>query len=416
MELPFSALQTPVTAARVCGLNMVVSQPTAGPHVRPNQHSRFHPVNVEIICEPRLPENDEFSLERALPDYGSSGSNHDPSSVSLFAMVHEFIENDGAGEQGGVRNGSECRSTNEESSYLDGAAQMPSTIQSLAFCKDSMEERLLRDTKLILNSIVTEVGHVCDDGKVPTMAHSCLRRTVMSRLQKMGYVAAVCKTKWDHFCGVPAGEHEYIDVLPIGGPSKLSERLLVDINFQAEFEIARPTDEYAAIWQLLPPIFVGSAERLKQIIQIMSEAIKQSLHARGLHLPPWRKLPYVKAKWFSSYKRTVNTISNRPCREGVYVGNNPELAVRGDGLDVTGSNTLQLLYHDAGSELVPGDNRDSSMPRKRRDEITVLMTEWQPPAMVPRYVAPHKQGRVTGLTSLLKAQSPSCTRTLAQAM
>lgn len=82
------------------------------------------------------------------------------------------------------------------------------------------------------------------------------------------------------------------------------ERLIVDIDFRSEFEIARSTKTYNTILQTLPVIFVGKADRLQKIIYLVSEAAKQSLRKKGMPFPPWRKADYVKSKWLSPYTRT----------------------------------------------------------------------------------------------------------------
>lgn len=79
------------------------------------------------------------------------------------------------------------------------------------------------------------------------------------------------------------------------------ERVVVDVDFRSEFEIARPTKTYKAILQTLPYVFVGTCERLQSIVAIASEAAKLSLKKRGMHVPPWRKVEYVTAKWLSPY-------------------------------------------------------------------------------------------------------------------
>lgn len=92
-----------------------------------------------------------------------------------------------------------------------------------------------------------------------------------------------------------AGEYEYIDVI-IG-----KERVVVDVDFRSEFEIARPTKIYKAILHTLPYVFVGKCDRLQSIVAIASEAAKLSLKKRCMHVPPWRKVEYVRAKWLSPY-------------------------------------------------------------------------------------------------------------------
>lgn len=107
-----------------------------------------------------------------------------------------------------------------------------------------------------------------------------------------------------------AGEYEYIDVM-MG-----KERVMIDIDFRSEFEIARSTKAYKAILQILPYIFVGKCDRLQNIVTLASEAAKQSLKKKGMHVPPWRKVEYVKAKWLSPYTR-ITTTPSMPCSEGI---------------------------------------------------------------------------------------------------
>lgn len=83
--------------------------------------------------------------------------------------------------------------------------------------------------------------------------------------------------------------------------------MIIDIDFRSEFEIARSTKTYKTILQTLPYIFVGKSDRLQSIIAIVSEAAKQSLKKKGMHIPPWRKAEYVKAKWISPYTRITPT-------------------------------------------------------------------------------------------------------------
>ena len=88
------------------------------------------------------------------------------------------------------------------------------------------------------------------------------------------------------------------------------ERILIDIDFRSEFEIARSTKAYKTILQNLPYIFVGTCERLQSIVALVSEAAKQSLKKKGMHVPPWRRAEYVKAKWLSPYTRTTNSAND----------------------------------------------------------------------------------------------------------
>lgn len=80
-------------------------------------------------------------------------------------------------------------------------------------------------------------------------------------------------------------------------------RVIIDMDFRSEFQIARPTGSYKSLLQTLPFIFVGKSERLSRIISIMSDAARQSLKQKGMPFPPWRKAEYMKCKWLASYVR-----------------------------------------------------------------------------------------------------------------
>ncbi len=124
-----------------------------------------------------------------------------------------------------------------------------------------------------------------------------------------------------------AGEYEYIDVVFDGEESEDDEesstdRYILDLDFQAQFEIARPTQQYEAALKSLPTIFVGTSLKLKQVLEIMSNAAKISLKQNAMHLPPWRTLDYMNAKWFSNFERKssndllVSVPFKGPCSSG----------------------------------------------------------------------------------------------------
>ncbi|KAH7860810.1 hypothetical protein Vadar_018318 [Vaccinium darrowii] len=129
-----------------------------------------------------------------------------------------------------------------------------------------------------------------------------VKRRVMSRLRLKGFDAGLCKYRWDKTTQSPAGEHEYIDIVEAG------TRYIIDTSPTAQFTIARPTDHYASLLQLFPPILVCKEEELKTLVTLMCTAMRQSLKTREMHVPPWRRDAYVQAKWFGPYKRTTNIV------------------------------------------------------------------------------------------------------------
>ncbi|KAL3616314.1 hypothetical protein CASFOL_039704 [Castilleja foliolosa] len=126
-----------------------------------------------------------------------------------------------------------------------------------------------------------------------------VRRNVMAYLRNCGYDAAICNTKWESCGGLSAGGYEFIDVLR-------PARYIVDLDFAAEFEIARPTECYERLMQHLPAIFVGTIDDLKQILKVASDAARRSLKSGGLHMPPWRKHRFMQNKWVGPYRRAGN--------------------------------------------------------------------------------------------------------------
>lgn len=90
-----------------------------------------------------------------------------------------------------------------------------------------------------------------------------------------------------------------------------STRYLIDVNFRAQFEIARATIHYSELLKCLPTIFIGTPTELKRIVRIMCDAVKRSLNQTKLSMPPWRKNNYMVKKWLGSYRRTTNPVPDK---------------------------------------------------------------------------------------------------------
>lgn len=115
-------------------------------------------------------------------------------------------------------------------------------------------------------------------------------------------LTGVCKSRWEKNGNCPRGDYEYIDVNINGG------RYIVEVFLRREFEIVRPTTTYTRLLETFPAVYMGREKEMKKIARIMSYAMKISMKKMGIHVPPWRRLAYMQAKWFSSYKRTTNEI------------------------------------------------------------------------------------------------------------
>ncbi|KAK6122191.1 hypothetical protein DH2020_044070 [Rehmannia glutinosa] len=233
--------------------------------------------------------------DRIGPDYFSSGSEYsaqaddDVTSSSLSELFFGF-------------NIDETGDSSPETGGDSDCERDPSMCDSISANVDSIKP-ILQDQRDAFKNVLT--AHVRKAAQMFSCARSnkqIVRRNVMAYLRNCGYNAAICKTKWESFGGLTAGNYEFVDVLR----SESSTRYFVDLDFAAEFEIARPTSSYERLLQQLPRIFVGTSEDLRQILKVLSDAAKRSLKSRGLHLPPWRKHRFMQNKWLGPYRRTSN--------------------------------------------------------------------------------------------------------------
>ncbi|XP_024402749.1 uncharacterized protein [Physcomitrium patens] len=223
--------------------------------------------------------------------YGSMESDN------LLAMVHDFIENDPSEYMNGVDS--------------DDSSSAKKLVENLLMriAPSALERELTTEVELLLILVNDVMDAICEPG-VSDCKGSCVNRFVVKHLRVAGYDAAECKSKWHCSGRIPGGEYEYIDV--IVNDEQQTERLIVDVDFQAQFEIARPTQQYEAALKILPAVFVGSPTKLKQILEFMSEAAKASLQQSDMHLPPWRTLDYMRSKWLGTSERKTDSIPSSP--------------------------------------------------------------------------------------------------------
>ncbi|KAL2932165.1 tRNA pseudouridine synthase A [Bienertia sinuspersici] len=132
-------------------------------------------------------------------------------------------------------------------------------------------------------------------------SRSGLKRKLMTHLRDKGFDAGLCKSRWAKTGRTPAGTYEYIDV-NVG-----KTRYIVEVFIAGEFEIIRPTNNYTSLLGLFPSILIiEKPQILKQILRLITKAMKDSLKQANIHVAPWRRNGYMQAKYFSPYKRTIN--------------------------------------------------------------------------------------------------------------
>lgn len=271
----------------------------------PREGTRLEPV--KSVVKSRLKRLFERQFSGVLrnppppeePHLGKDASaDFEPNSACLAKMVQNFLEENHEKNSVSVkcarnRYNSFDDSSDAETHALGGfgesnyslSGEAHEVLKGLVACASVYERNLLADTTKIIEKNKATCKRKDD----------CCRKIVTEGLLGLGYDASVCKSRWEKSSFCPAGEYEYIDVI-MG-----KERVVVDVDFRSEFEIARPTKAYKAILQTLPCVFVGTCDRLQSIVAIASEAAKLSLKKKGMHVPPWRKVEYVRAKWLSPY-------------------------------------------------------------------------------------------------------------------
>ncbi|KVI03778.1 uncharacterized protein LOC112512218 [Cynara cardunculus var. scolymus] len=235
---------------------------------------------------------------------GSGGRNEDSSSSPhLSNLLHCFLEQS-EGEEGGGGGGVGCNSDADDDgkeydsdSDLDCESDRTDAIVEIVVSM-LRKQNVDRFRSVLLANVLKgmEIFHSLRPNK------QILHRNLMLFLQNVGYNAAICKTKWEGCGGLTAGNYEFIDVVR----SDSGVRYYIDLNFAGEFEIARQTNHFDRLLQILPTVFVAKSEDLKQMVKLMSDAARRSLKSRGLLLPPWRKNRFMQNKWFGPYRRTVS--------------------------------------------------------------------------------------------------------------
>ncbi|CAJ1969411.1 unnamed protein product [Sphenostylis stenocarpa] len=297
------------------------------------------------------------------PHNGSS--DFEPSSACLAKMVQSFIEESHEKHTASHRNRCNCfnrnydDSSDEDSNSLGGfgdsnyssGGEACETLKGLVACANLGERNLLADTAKIV-----------EKNKISKRKDTFCRNIVTEGLLILGYDASICKSRWEKSPSYPSGEYEYIDV------NMEKDRILIDIDFRSEFEIARSTKAYKTILHNLPFIFVGTCDRLQNIVTIVSEAAKQSLKKKGMHVPPWRRAEYVKAKWLSPYTRITSFKEEKE--------------------------EQQFLKQ----KLVTFETEDSG-------EDNTAVIEWKPPELKPKG-SPSGVKVVTGLTVVFEDDNP----------
>ncbi|KAK1422665.1 hypothetical protein QVD17_17951 [Tagetes erecta] len=185
-------------------------------------------------------------------------------------------------------------------------------LHATLFRTTSLESKIRTKTKEVVAELKMN-DNVCSCSiHVFGGCGSCRMREICRRLQNFGYNSAICKSKWKSSSEIPSGEHTYIDVIENSNRKKGDARVIVELDFRGQFEMKKGSDEYNGLVSKLPEVFVGKIERLLTVIKILSIAAKRCMKEKKMHLGPWRKQPYMEAKWVRVVERTTSMATIEP--------------------------------------------------------------------------------------------------------
>ncbi|THG01182.1 uncharacterized protein LOC114295655 [Camellia sinensis] len=240
------------------------------------------------------------------------------SAMSLSDTIFEFLDEccDGSTET----TYSHCYGENEEIDEDDEKENTKNGEDNKAFwetqhqllhdtlCRSSsLESRIRNATKEALKEAQMGGGFCVCRRPVAGGCRSCLVREICGRLQKASFNSAICKSKWKSSPDIPSGEHTFLDVVDNSNSKNQEIRVIIELNFRAEFEVARASEEYNKLIRKLPEVFVGKVERLHNLIKVLCCAAKKCMKENKMHMGPWRKYRYMQAKWLGTCERTTWT-------------------------------------------------------------------------------------------------------------
>ncbi|KAG2323646.1 hypothetical protein Bca4012_059116 [Brassica carinata] len=206
----------------------------------------------------------------------------------------------GGGDIDDVDGNSNCNSE-ENKAFWQEQEQL---LQGTLYRTSSVETKIRQATKEALKDVKSKGLHCVCRRPVAGGCRSCLRGEISRHLRDVaGYDCVISKSKWRSSQDIPAGEHEYIEILDRSDSKKGEMRVVIELSFRAEFEIAKGAEEYKRLISRLPEVYVGKTDRLRSLIKILCIAGKRCLRVKKMHMGPWRKHKYMQAKWLGTCDR-----------------------------------------------------------------------------------------------------------------
>ncbi|MCD7466844.1 hypothetical protein HAX54_003887 [Datura stramonium] len=173
----------------------------------------------------------------------------------------------------------------------------------------SFESRIRKATKEALKEVKSiDINCSCRRKMVLDSCRKCMQREISERLRNAGFNCFICKSKWKSSPKIPSGEYTYMEVVQTASSKKGEMKVIIELNFRGEFEMARANEEYSDLVKQLPEVYVGKVERLQNLIKIMCCASKKCMKEKKMHMAPWRKHNYMLAKYLGSPEIKSETV------------------------------------------------------------------------------------------------------------
>ena len=126
---------------------------------------------------------------------------------------------------------------------------------------------------------------------------TCLRTNVATMLSDKGFKTNLCSSKWKPTHQFPGGSHDYIEVIATTTTRKNKIRFLIELELKEQFQIPKAGEEYQKLVSCLPEFYVGKADYLAAIVQVVCDSAKKSMKEKKMYLGPWRKSKFMQMKW-----------------------------------------------------------------------------------------------------------------------
>jgi len=172
-------------------------------------------------------------------------------------------------------------------------AHLQEVDRRLGECEDLVEKAQRRDRALV--EVVTSLLKM-----LPRDAQGSVSlESLAQALQEEGYKAELKSNKRGTGKATSwSSSHTHIIVeVPSSSSSSGVRSVVVDPGFRSQFVLARPTKEYTQLLEVLPDVFVGCKDTMRDIIEFVSNRAAESFHSSNMTLPPWRERDAMLAKW-----------------------------------------------------------------------------------------------------------------------